>query len=392
VIGRGAVAAVLATALCVPAAAQVRKGDAATAPSVADYQPQGADERGLWMEMEEAERTLKTSDFVIREPALNTYVNGVLCRTVGADRCKAARVYIVRTPYFNANMAPNGMMQVWSGLLLRTRNEAQLATVLGHEFAHFERRHSLKGFRDARAKTDAMAWLSFLPYGVGLLAQVGMIGGIMGNTREMEQEADVIGLGWMAQAGYAPGQAPLIWSQLRDEQDATAAERKRKSKKDKNGGFFASHPNTADRVAYLSAQASGAKDAKDWTGAAEYRAALSSWWPQLVDDQIKLNDFGATEFVLGRLAEGGWTPDLLYARGELYRARNAAGDLEKAAGFYRAAIAGGSVLPEARRGLGLALIRSGDDLNGRAALAEYLKMKPDAGDRSMMAMLAGETL
>ena len=387
---RGAALASVAFAATGPLPAQIRSGDAVTAPSTAAYQPQGVDERGLWMEMEEAERTLKTSDFVLRDPALNAYVNGVLCRTVGADRCKAARVYIVRTPYFNANMAPNGMMQVWSGLLLRARNEAQLAAVLGHEFAHFEQRHSLKNFRDARAKTDAMAWLSFLPYGVGLITQVGMIGGIMANSREMEQEADTIGLAWMTQAGYAPAQAPLIWQQLRDEQDATAAERKRKSRKDKNGGFFASHPNTADRVAYLTTQAKAAKGAKDWNGAAEYRAALSPWWAAIIDDQIKLNDFGATEFLLARLAEDGWTPDLLYARGELYRARNAAVDLTAAAGFYRAAIAGGSTLPEARRGLGLALLRSGDEAGGRAALVDYLKMKPDAGDRPMMAMLAGE--
>ena len=387
---RGAALASVAFAATGPLPAQIRSDDAVTAPSTAAYQPQGVDERGLWMEMEEAERTLKTSDFVLRDPALNAYVNGVLCRTVGADRCKAARVYIVRTPYFNANMAPNGMMQVWSGLLLRARNEAQLAAVLGHEFAHFEQRHSLKNFRDARAKTDAMAWLSFLPYGVGLITQVGMIGGIMANSREMEQEADTIGLAWMTQAGYAPAQAPLIWQQLRDEQDATAAERKRKSRKDKNGGFFASHPNTADRVAYLTTQAKAAKGAKDWNGAAEYRAALSPWWAAIIDDQIKLNDFGATEFLLARLAEDGWTPDLLYARGELYRARNAAGDPTAAAGFYRAAIAGGSTLPEARRGLGLALLRCGDEAGGRAALVDYLKMKPDAGDRPMMAMLAGE--
>lgn len=378
-IARMAGAAALAALLATTAGAQT-----------AAYGPQTPEERGLWMEMEEAERTLKTSDFVIRDPALNAYVNAVLCRTVGQDRCGAARIYLVRTPYFNASMAPNGMMQVWTGLLLRARNEAQLAAVLGHEFAHFEQRHSLKGFRDARAKTDAMAWLSFLPY-VGLAAQVGMIGGIFANSREMEREADTIGLGWMAKAGYAPGEFAAVWSQLRDEQDATAAERRRKSRKDRNGGFFATHPNSAERVAYLSADAAKLATPASDARAAEYRAALSPWWAQLIDDQIKLNDFGATDFLLTRLAEGGWTPELLYARGELFRSRNAAGDMAKAADAYRSAIAAGSTLPETRRGLGLALLRSGDDLNGRAALADYLKLKPDAGDRAMIAMLAGES-
>lgn len=386
-IRRTAAAAALALA-ATPAPAQVRPGDAPVAPSTADYQPQGGDERGLWMEMAEAERELKASNFVVHDAVLQDYVTAVLCRAVGTERCKAARVYLVRTPYFNANMAPNGMMQVWTGLLLRTRNEAQLAAVLGHEFAHFEKRHSLKLFRDARAKTDAMAWLSFLPYGVGALAQVGMIGGVFANSREMEQEADITSISYLAAGGYAAGEASAIWGQLRDEQDATAAERKRKSKKDKNGGFFATHPNTADRMTYLTAEANRSGGTGTWRGEAEYRAAISPWWPALVDDQVKLNDFGATEFLLGRLAVDGWTPDLLYARGELYRARARDGDMEQAAGFYRLAIAGGSPLAEARRGLGLALLRAGQLDEGRAALADYLKMKPDAGDAAMIAMLA----
>ncbi|MGK6320050.1 M48 family metalloprotease [Sphingomonas sp. DT-204] len=340
------------------------------------------------MEVEEAERELKTSNFVVRDAALNAYVRGVLCRTVGDDKCRAARIYIVRTPFFNANMAPNGMMQVWTGLLLRTQNEAQLAAVLGHEFAHFEQRHQLRGFRDARARTDAMAWLSFLPYGIGLLGQVGQLGGYFANSREMEQEADVLGLKAMSAAGYAPGEAPRIWSQLRAEQDATAAERRRKSKKDKNGGFFATHPNSAARVAYLAAAARALPG--DRAGEAEYRAALAPWWPALIDDQIKLNDFGATEFLLNELAQGGgWTADLLYARGELYRSRGTDADMAKAADFYRQALAAGSTLPEARRGLGLALLRTGATAEGQAMLRHYVTMKPDAGDRAMMAALAG---
>jgi predicted Zn-dependent protease len=353
-------------------------------PSSAGYQPQGRDERGMWMEVEEAERELKASNFVVRDAALNAYVRGVLCRAVG-ERCRAARIYIVRTPYFNANMAPNGMMQVWTGLLLRARDEAQLAAVLGHEFAHFERRHQLAAFRDARAKTDRMAWLSFLPYGIGLAASVGQVGGYFANSRAMEKEADLDGLAGMRAAGYDARAAAAMWSQLRDEQDATAAERRRKSKKDKNGGFFATHPNSGERVAYLAAAAA---EGGGETRAADYRAAIAPWWPALVDDQVKLNDFGATEYLLTALARDGWTPELLYARGELYRARGHAGDWAKAAEYYRAAIGGGSTLAEARRGLGLALLRMRQAEEGRTMLREYVAMKPEAGDRTMMLALA----
>jgi beta-barrel assembly-enhancing protease len=357
-------------------------------PSAFDYKPQDDDERGLWLEMDEQERDVKNSKFLITDPDLNTYVRHVLCKTVGENRCASTRIYLMRTPYFNASMAPNGMMVVWSGLLLRARNEAELATVLGHEFGHFENQHSLQSFRDIRAKTDAMAWLSFVPY-VGLIGQIGLIGSVFEFNRDMETQADLVSLDYLAESGYDPMAASAIWEQLRAEMDATAVERNRKSKKDKNGGFFATHPNTGDRMNYLRAAAIKKGGEGYSNGAAEYRAALSGWWPKLIDDQIKLNDFGATEFLIERLASDGWTGELLYARAELYRSRGKVGDFQKAIEFYRQSIASGADIPENWRGLGVALLRSGAKADGQQALKDYLMKRPDATDKAMVAMMAG---
>src|SRR5688500_173108 len=157
-------AAMVASPVAAQVPAPVAKPQAAKPlPSVAGYRPQGKLEEGLWFEMDEQERLLKQSKFLVTDPALNDYVRGVLCRTVGDERCKATRLYLVRTPYFNASMAPNGTTIVYTGLLLRMRDEAQLAAVLGHEFTHFEQRHTLRLFKDIRAKTDALSWLSFIP-------------------------------------------------------------------------------------------------------------------------------------------------------------------------------------------------------------------------------------
>jgi beta-barrel assembly-enhancing protease len=366
---------------------KVAEAEAKPLPSAIGYTPQDEDERGMWLEMEEYERDLKHSKQVIRDPELNAYVRGVLCKTVGQEKCGAARIYIMRTPYFNASMAPNGLMTIWSGLLLRTRNEAELASVLGHEFGHFENQHSLRMFKEIRAKTDAMAWLSLVPFGT--LAQIGLLGSVFSFSRDMEREADMKGLGYMHSAGYDPRAASAIWAQLRDEMDATAAERKRKSKKDKNGGFFATHPNTKERMDYLAAEA-GKLDLNNVSkGDAEYRTILSKWWPMLIDDQIMLNDFGATEFLLGKLSSDGWTSDLLFARGELYRTRNAAGDMAKAVEFYTQSIAANPDLAETWRGLGLAQMKTGAREQGQASLREYLKRKPDAEDKAMISMMAG---
>jgi tetratricopeptide (TPR) repeat protein len=187
----------------------------------------------------------------------------------------------------------------------------------------------------------------------------------------------------------------VVWEQLGAELDATAKVRGHKSQKNKNGGMFATHPKTTERMAVLREKAAAMALAQPGVDrAAEYRAALKEWWPKLIDDQIKLQDFGGTEYLLTTLAgsdEAGWTADLLYARGELYRSRGQAGDFEKAAEFYRAALAKGGALPEAWRGLGLAQLRLGQTAEGRAALREFLAKRPNAEDALILASMAQGT-
>jgi hypothetical protein len=280
-----------------------------------------------------------------------------------------------------------------TGLLLRMRNEAQLAAVLGHEFTHFENRHSLRLFKDIRAKTDALSWLSFvpLPY-VGMVSQIALIGSVYAFSRDMEREADAGSIDELARGGYDPAAASTIWQQLGAEMDATALERKHKSQKDKNGGLFSTHPRTTDRMETL-ARLAAAKALADpgVTREAEYRAAIGPWWSRLIDDQVSLGDFGGSEYLLATLAgpdPAGWTGPLLYARAELWRNRAKPGDFAQAADLYRQAIARGDAPVEAYRGLGLALLRSGDKAGGQAALKDYLARNPEAFDYAMLAAMA----
>jgi beta-barrel assembly-enhancing protease len=352
-----------------------------------DYLPTEKDERGLWMQMDELEREIKKSNFVIKDQALNDYVRGVFCKTVGQAECAPVRIYIMRTPYFNATMAPNGMMQVWSGLLLRIRDEAQLSAVLGHEYTHYKKKHSVQLFKKIKKNLAIGNFLGGLGLG-GALGQMLLVSDIFANSREMETESDSESIPMMVNAGYDPMAASKIWEQLRAEMDATAVAREKKSRKDKNGGIFATHPPSLERVNNLRSLAQKQSSSQTATlNRSAYVKALGPLWPQIVDDQIKLNDFGATDFLLGSLAQEGWTADLNFARGELYRSRGRPEDLTQAVGFYTQAVADPQVPVEAWRGLGLAKLRSGD-ASGKEALKTYLKLKPDASDKAMMAMLA----
>lgn len=382
-IRRAALCEAVAASALTPIVAQAQQ---ASVPAGV-YQPADEDERGLWKQVDEVERDRKTSPLVIRDPDLNAYVNKVLCKTVGEAKCANARIYLIRTPQFNASMAPNGMMEVWSGLLLRVENEAQLAAVLGHEYSHFEQRHTVRLFRNIKDKTNAAGWLSFLPFGG--LAGLGLMTSIFGFNREMEREADAGSVSLLAGAGYDTGEIAVIWERLREEADRTAEARKTKSRKDKSGGIFATHPPTKERVETLRAAALAQPGTPGATGDAKFRAAMRWHFPDFVEDQLKMNDFGGSEYLLASLARGGWTPELLYARGELYRRLGDPERLAKAAEFFGEAIAGGTTIPEAWRGRGLALMKLGQQDAGRADLIEYLRRAPEAADSRMIAMMAG---
>src|SRR3546814_13605111 len=111
-----------------------------------------------------------------------------------------------------------------------------------------------------------------------------------------------------------------------------------------------------------------AKDRDD--GVDRYRAAMATWLPIFLQDQIKLNDFGGSDYLINRLAENGWTADLWFARGELYRTRGNQRDLVNAVQFYRSALGLNPEFAEAHRGLGLSLIKTGERAAGQAARSE----------------------
>lgn len=364
------------------------------APYAGAYQPQGVDEIGLWREADENERKLANSPLLISDEKLNAYVRTALCTAVGADRCASVRIYVIRFPVFNASMTPNGTMQVFSGLLLRARSEAELAAVLGHEFGHFEKRHTLQQYKAARTGTDLMSWAAVLTSMAGTQAafssfdslQLSVLGGLARFGRDQEREADLIGLGYLNGSSLRPSAASRVWRNLILEQEASAAERGLRKPDFNRIAFFASHPANGERADYLYALAAPDGEAKE-DGADRYTAALEPWLPLFLDDQIKLNDFGASEFIISRLAETGWTAALWRARGDLYRSRGTQRDLMNAADYYGKAVALDPNHPEAQRGLGLSLFKTGRQIEGKAALARYLSLKPNAADTAMIGML-----
>ncbi len=342
-----------------------------------------SDEAGFWMQMEKAEQEIATSGNRVRNPELEAYLRGVICR-VAAEYCNATRVYVMRQPDFNASMAPNGMMIVWSGLLVRVQNESQLAAVLGHEVGHYQRRHSLSRFRAARKTTSALTAFTILTGGiVPLAADVGALiglGAFAQYSRNQESEADEIGIERIAAAGYDPREVAEIWQGVVREMKADERWR--------GTGFLASHPAPEDRLAAMRELAkplvTTANDRE--TRTAEFNAVVTPLRAGLLYDEVAMRKHERTEVVLQRLLEVELISpgDVAFFRGELFRLRAEKGDEERAIESYRKAIDSGQTLPVAHRNLGLLLRRRGDRAGARASFQRYVELAPDANDRSMV--------
>jgi len=366
-------------------------GACATAPQapVADLKPgerpaQASDEAGLWMRMDAAERKLSTSGPVVTDPALSEYLREITCR-LSAEYCKDVRVYIVRGPRFNASMLPNGTMKIWTGTLLRMQNEAQLAYVLGHEMGHYVRRHSLQRWRSLRDKTDGMAAFTGPARALGLgfigdFADMMALSSTMAYSREHEHESDEIGFELMVDAGYAGEEAPKVWEALAAERHAAGLG---------NSAFAVSHPATEQRLALLQARANeyggqGRKSPEPYIAAIERHRA--DW----LRDELRKRDFEGTRIVLGNMLEAGHPAGVIhFFEGELYRLRNAHGDIEQAIGAYRTALASKGAPAETHRELGLMLWKSGRVGQARDSFTAYLVAQPLAEDRAMIESYIG---
>lgn len=366
-------------------------------PYAGAYQPHGVDEIGLWREDDERERQLAASAIVIHDEKLTSYIKDVLCEATGKDRCSSVRIYILREPTFNASMSPNGTMRVFSGLLLRVHNEAELGAVLAHEFGHFESRHTLEHFKARRTGSDILAWGALL----ASLApsyrtrsayndlQFSIYGNLYRYGRNQEREADLLGIGYLNASGLQPQAASRLWRNIMGELETSARMRGLKKPRFDAVAFTASHPPEAEREMYL-ADLALPEGATREDGAARYREMVGPWLPLFLEDQIKLNDFGASEYLIDALSQEGWTADLWFARAELYRRRGNQRDLRNAAEFYSHAIEMRGDFADAYRGLGLSLLKTGEPGRGREALQQYLAMKPDAPDTGIIGALISQ--
>jgi Zn-dependent protease with chaperone function len=171
-------------------------------------------------------------------------VDRLLPPYIEADR---VRVHLVDTKEWNAAAMSNGAVWVYTGLV-RDLTRDELAIVIGHEIGHFTHEHS-------RLQARRGLWTQIVGLGALLSAeaidndaarlstQLGTLLGVTaftnGYSRELEDQADRVGLRYAHEAGYDVHQGPVLWGKFRDKYGESARV---------TTFFFGSHSRPTDRI------------------------------------------------------------------------------------------------------------------------------------------------
>jgi predicted Zn-dependent protease len=360
-----ALALALALGGALPTSAQAADPVVAARPS--ERPAAGTDEAELWYAMERIERELQASPLLVRDPELNAYVRSVLCK-VTEDYCADLRLYIVDVPWFNASMAPNGVMIVWTGSLLRIRDEAQLAMVLGHEFGHYRERHTLQQWRKLKRSSAFLGTFGVLASGAGagvagMVANLAGLATMMKFTRDKEREADRIGFAQLVAQGYDPQAGVALWEGMLREEEARDY--------GKPIPVFSTHPQTRERRDDLKAAAEAVANPPHELGTERYRAATRPFLRHWLEEELTRRMFASSIQVMTDLRAAAPATDAgLYTfyLGEAHRRRGKDADRAAAATLYAQAVSQPGAPPEAWREHGLALRAAGNRPAAAAAL------------------------
>lgn len=152
---------------------------------------------------------------------------------------------VLDSPVINAFALPGGYVYVTRGILALLNNEAELAGVLGHEVGHVTARHAVQQYTQTQSyqilATVASIFVpEFRNRDLQQLANVVATGIIRGYGRKMEMESDRLGMKYSFKTGYNPNAVPDFLKVLKLVT--------KEDEKESFHGFFATHPETSERI------------------------------------------------------------------------------------------------------------------------------------------------
>lgn len=200
-------------------------------------------------------KSLRDTGRVVTDPEIQEYIQDVGQRLAAhaTDSGQQFRFFVVDDPAINAFALPGGYIGVHSGLLLATASESELAGVLAHEISHVTQRHISRAiFANQRASILTMAaLLGAILLGAATGSGDAISGAVVAAqgaaaqqqinfTRSNEYEADRVGVGLLASAGFDPMGMPRFFETLARQSGPLASQAPE---------FLRTHPVTVNRIA-----------------------------------------------------------------------------------------------------------------------------------------------
>jgi predicted Zn-dependent protease len=174
-------------------------------------------------------RGLREQGLVLEDPEADDYIQALGIRLASQipDSRQRFKFFVVRDPAINAFALPGGFIGVNQGLITATANEAQLAGVLAHEISHVTQRHIARALQaqGRQGMASAATLLAAILIGMATGSSDAMQAGIavaqgtavqqqINFTRANEYEADRLGIGLLASAGFDPNAMPDFFETL----------------------------------------------------------------------------------------------------------------------------------------------------------------------------------
>jgi beta-barrel assembly-enhancing protease len=193
---------------------------------------------------------------------VRSYVNSIGQR-LAPDSARPEINYtfqVVEDSALNAFATMGGYVYVTTGLVDAADNEAQLASVMGHEIGHIAERHALKNIREQAVRQGLLTAAGLDNSTIANLAVEFALN--RPNSRSDEYEADELGLGNLTQAGYAPGAMVEFMKKLLNQRSVPTV--------------LSTHPATEDRITRLEEAIDPATaDQGDGLNRSAYRSEIS---------------------------------------------------------------------------------------------------------------------
>lgn len=193
---------------------------------------------------QQEDQQIVAGSVVETDPLLNAYVSGIaenLWNQV-ARKDVPYSVKIIKDDSVNSFATMGGFVYIDEGMVDFVQSDDELASVIGHETGHIERRHVITTQSKAQILDilfGIASMFSPLIYNFGGLAEAGLMAKI---SREDELQADRYGLQLMSRAGYDPESMVTMMAHLAVLQDEHS---------DLLSKYLEDHPDPKKRVAHL---------------------------------------------------------------------------------------------------------------------------------------------